>query len=337
MKTLLVFLHDSGGNGIELSSFLNTTPLDAFDMHTFRYVADLAEIDIVTPTANQKAYCPASNMMSMNMWFGIIADIEDLTSVEFSTEKIMQIVHENSEYDNIFIGGFSMGGSLALHLLRKYLPANVKGIFSIGSFLVESSVVLRGIAINASKIPVLMMHGKCDSLVRHEWGKFTATGLSLMDINVQFKDFEHLGHEIGEEQLEDLIHWMQDIMTTSNTTNIVPPISVTSQLRRNEEDETKSDPSTFYRIETLSAATFRIHFKVPSQLAALAASRPVLACGGCFDLVVPTTQTQNEFCYIYTMATSTQPDKLAQEIAMRLKIRLESSRDGAMHNPCPMS
>lgn len=52
-----------------------------------------------------------------------------------SIRGIMPLLKELEEsYDFLFIGGFSMGGCLALHLLREpLLPSNVKGIFSLSS------------------------------------------------------------------------------------------------------------------------------------------------------------------------------------------------------------
>jgi hypothetical protein len=53
----------------------------------------------------------------------------------------------------------SMGGCLSLHLLRRDLPPEVKGIFSMGSFLVQQSAVVNGPLGSGSKLPVFMMHG----------------------------------------------------------------------------------------------------------------------------------------------------------------------------------
>ena len=68
-----------------------------------------------------------------------------------------------------------MGGGLALHMLRKksegLLPDEVKGIFSIGSFVINKSVLFSPSSIidesnefvrstRTNDIPVLMMHGK---------------------------------------------------------------------------------------------------------------------------------------------------------------------------------
>ena len=74
-----------------------------------------------------------------------------------------------ASYDNIFVGGFSQGGCLSLHMIRSELmvrlPEQLKGIFSLGSFLVSKSVVLQQERIISDEgnalldIPILMMHG----------------------------------------------------------------------------------------------------------------------------------------------------------------------------------
>lgn len=70
-------------------------------------------------------------------------------------------------YTDIFLGGFSQGGCLSLHLLREEhssrLPNQTRGIFSLGSFLINDSIVLAEQRISTSRsqsdLPVLMMHG----------------------------------------------------------------------------------------------------------------------------------------------------------------------------------
>jgi predicted esterase len=75
--------------------------------------------------------------------------------------------NSQTPYTDVFIGGFSQGGCLSLHLLRNEflnrLPTQMRGIFSIGSFLVKESVVMeqRVAGDDASAdLPIFMMHGK---------------------------------------------------------------------------------------------------------------------------------------------------------------------------------
>ena len=74
-----------------------------------------------------------------------------------------------ASYENIFVGGFSQGGCLSLHMIRSELvtklPEQLKGIFSMGSFLVSKSVVLQEERMISKEgnmlldIPIFMMHG----------------------------------------------------------------------------------------------------------------------------------------------------------------------------------
>ena len=67
-------------------------------------------------------------------------------------------------FDNIFIGGFSMGGGLALNFLRRKISNKIKGIFTMGSFLVNSAAVTASpLPPQALTVPVLMMHGKVEN------------------------------------------------------------------------------------------------------------------------------------------------------------------------------
>ena len=121
-----------------------------------------------------------------------------------------------------------MGGCLALHALRKrfILSKKLRGLFSIGSFLVQQSSVFVVTddtkpleeGQQASLLPVFMMHGKEDSLVRHSWGHETAVSLLSANNNagcsllasVRFQSYEHVDHQMSADELSDLVLWMLD-------------------------------------------------------------------------------------------------------------------------------
>jgi len=198
-RTLILFLHGSGGNGLEMSTFFQSVPLEHLEMNTFYQAATRLNVDIVCPTAAKRPYT-AMMGQPMNVWFDRssdfmrqgVEDTEDLAGADRSVAQILALVAEKqAEYEHIFVGGFSMGGCLALHLLRAEadgrLPRAVRGLFSMGSFLVERSAVLGawtegpdgGPRSTSSALPVFMMHGTADSLIQHDWGRTTATNLLL--------------------------------------------------------------------------------------------------------------------------------------------------------------
>lgn len=99
----------------------------------------------------------------------VIQANSSLTIILQPAQIIDILDNAKASYENIFIGGFSQGGCLSLHMIRSEviarLPQQLKGIFSLGSFLVNKSVVLqqeRTLSDEGNKlldIPILMMHG----------------------------------------------------------------------------------------------------------------------------------------------------------------------------------
>ena len=103
------------------------------------------------------------------MWFDRSVDFhekglddrEDVDGINQSLTALIQTINDvEALYDHIFLGGFSMGGGLVLHGLRTQLSSKVRGLFIMGSFLVQRSLVLKEpLSLKASQLPVLMMHG----------------------------------------------------------------------------------------------------------------------------------------------------------------------------------
>lgn len=170
-RSLLIFLHGSGGTGHDIREFVDSAPLNEFGNNAFSDVCKDISMDIVTPTSDVRKFT-AIGGERMNIWFDRTSkffsrdgldDLEDLDGVEMSLDKILKVISDvESNYEHIFVGGHSMGGVLALHILRKNVSPKFRGIFCIGSCLLNMSAVFVGPPLGtASKLPVLMMHGTC--------------------------------------------------------------------------------------------------------------------------------------------------------------------------------
>jgi predicted esterase len=167
-KICLIFLHGSGSCGSDIKTYLDTVPLPDFEYRTFTQVAQSLSLHVVTITARSRRYSPLGGE-ECNVWFDRspffqregMNDVEDSKGVEESLAQLMSTAHNvYSGYSHLFVGGFSMGGGLALHALRKGGPPNLRGIFAMGSYAVQRSALVNGpLGTNAS-LPVLMMHGK---------------------------------------------------------------------------------------------------------------------------------------------------------------------------------
>jgi predicted esterase len=203
-KSLLVFLHGSGGNGSELRSYLENIPLASFGYNSYvDVISSELNISVFSPSSGVRRYSAAGGER-MNVWYDRTPafmkegrnSTEDIAGINSSIEILLKKIHEKeteTPFENYFIGGFSMGGGIALHLVR-YLTESgnfqvlkkIKGIFTAGSFLVSSSTTFSELVLTAlqsnhvSVPPILMMHGESDSLISVEWGKQTSVQFHLI-------------------------------------------------------------------------------------------------------------------------------------------------------------
>lgn len=188
--------------------------MPAFNMLTFRQVLDSMAVDLYTPTAAERRYTAAGGER-MSVWFDRTSNfmgeglksVEDLKGADASMDAMAALISQiAADYDHIIFGGFSMGGGLTLHAYRRALSPNLRGVFTMGSFLVDGSAVLKGDLIqHYETIPLLMMHGEDDGLIACSWGRSTATQLHLRGIDTDFRSYPHVDHEIGEEEVRSAL------------------------------------------------------------------------------------------------------------------------------------
>ncbi|KAF0712719.1 Aste57867_4705 [Aphanomyces stellatus] len=194
--------------------------IDMRDGKSFAETAAAMNLSIFTPTSGTLPN-PAANNEPMHIWFTRQPDwdvhgcrgAEDLKHADESIDAIAALVANlEASFDYIVLGGFSQGGCLSLHALRKDWSPKVKGIFSMGSFLVAASQVVTGPLGSGAQLPVVMMHGANDDLVSAEFGRETAERLETRGIAVSFRSYEGLLHDISADELNDLLDWVRDLI-----------------------------------------------------------------------------------------------------------------------------
>ncbi|KAL6081019.1 hypothetical protein STEG23_027852 [Scotinomys teguina] len=151
-----------------------------------------------------------------NVWFDrfkISNDCpEHLESVDgmcqVLTELIDAEVKNGIQKSRILIGGFSMGGCMAIHLAyRKH--QDVAGVFALSSFLNKESTVYKDLQRSDCQLPELFQcHGTADELVLHSWGKETNSRLKSLGVSTVFHSLPNLYHEINRTELEMLKSWI---------------------------------------------------------------------------------------------------------------------------------
>jgi len=176
VRIAIIMLHGSGGSGASLRDGIDYIPLT--QLHGYQTLMEALNnnknnyrYEIFTPTAKLRPYTYHGGEYT-RVWFDRSLDFhetglddkEDLDGINQSMATLMQTINDmESLYDHIFLGGFSMGGGLVLHGLRMQLSSKVRGLFTMGSFLVQRSSVLReSLSTRSSQLPLLMMHGNID-------------------------------------------------------------------------------------------------------------------------------------------------------------------------------
>eukprot|EP00062_Callorhinchus_milii_P018741 gi/632972545/ref/XP_007902711.1/ PREDICTED: lysophospholipase-like protein 1 isoform X5 [Callorhinchus milii] len=104
-------------------------------------------IRVIYPTAPLRPYTPMNGALS-TVWFDRTKIVnncpEHLTSIDLMCQLLDGLVGEEVKAgipkERIIIGGFSMGGCMAMHLAYRF-HQQVAGVFALSSFLNNNSVV----------------------------------------------------------------------------------------------------------------------------------------------------------------------------------------------------
>ncbi len=105
----------------------------------------------------------------------------------------------------IFLFGFSMGAimSLALSLTE---PGRVAGVVANSGFVPEESE-LQFQWDQVKGRPFFVAHGLYDPVIPVEYGRRSAELLRKAQADLTYREYE-MGHQIGEESLNDLMQWL---------------------------------------------------------------------------------------------------------------------------------
>lgn len=131
---------------------------------------EFPHIKVVFPTAPVQSYTPLDGMLS-NVWFDRKSVSIEAKEARSSLAKAYNIVNDLIQAEikkgispnRILIGGFSMGGALALHG-GFHVNQNIGGVFALSAFLNHNSIVYDSLKnrkkAENSKLPkLLMFHG----------------------------------------------------------------------------------------------------------------------------------------------------------------------------------
>ncbi|XP_032674535.1 lysophospholipase-like protein 1 [Odontomachus brunneus] len=204
------FFHGSGGTAEDMKEWINI-----FTKEELQF----PHIKLVYPSAPSQPYTPNDGMLQ-NVWFDRMAISnqvpENVKSIDFMCQNVSKWIEKEVTngipYNRIILGGFSMGGALALHLAYRY-KTGIAGCFAMSSFLNKGSIVYEHLKANPeNRVPLLQYHGTADTLVPVEWGEETAKNLRELGVNVKFVSLQDMDHELNRPEVQGWKDWLLHIL-----------------------------------------------------------------------------------------------------------------------------
>lgn len=118
--------------------------------------------------------------------------------------------------ENIIIGGFSQGGSMALYtgLSSKH---KVGGIIAASSYLLLRGQYPSVLSSHARDIPIFAYHGTDDQVVPYDIAALSYQLLQSHHLHVQFETERGLGHGVSEEEISKMFKFVTEKLTRQHT------------------------------------------------------------------------------------------------------------------------
>lgn len=205
------FFHGSGGTAEDIKEWV-----DILNREKLQF----PHIKLVYPSAPSQPYTPNGGMVQ-NVWFDRMAISnqvpEHIKSIDSMCRNVSELIEkevaDGIPYTRIILGGFSMGGCLALHLAYRYKPT-IAGCFAISCFLNKGSVIYEHLKANPeyNKVPLLQYHGTMDTLVPIEWGEESAKNLKELGVNVKFVPLQNIDHELDRTEIQSWKNWLLNVL-----------------------------------------------------------------------------------------------------------------------------
>jgi phospholipase/carboxylesterase len=131
-------------------------------------------------------------------------------SLSLATEYIVQLVDEIKNTYNvseIFLSGFSQGGMMTLYIGVHHHEL-FAGLICFGGALFD--FIPHDVLVMANSVPVLIVHGEADMVVRYEAATSAYQSLQSAGFDVTLQPFDGV-HNIPKDVFLQAIQWMDDL------------------------------------------------------------------------------------------------------------------------------
>jgi phospholipase/carboxylesterase len=195
-KSVLIFLHGLGDSAYGY--------LDIFDNDQRPVPKDMKVVLLTAP----EAPVTLNGGAVMNSWYDIKSlsrtekDVEQ-EDVDNNAKRVIKAIDNEAkalggDYSKIFLGGFSQGSAMTLHVGLGH-EKNIGGLICLSGYLFPFSKI-NG---DKEKLPILIRHGKYDELIPEPFALATYKPILTKKLNIDYKSYD-IEHTINLDELNDI-------------------------------------------------------------------------------------------------------------------------------------
>uniref|UniRef100_A0A1I7UC06 palmitoyl-protein hydrolase n=1 Tax=Caenorhabditis tropicalis TaxID=1561998 RepID=A0A1I7UC06_9PELO len=195
-KGTLIFLHGLGDQGHGWADSFSTE-------------ARVDTVKVICPHSSERSV--SLNMgMRMPAWYDLfglsLTSPEDNEGIQNAAAYVHSLIDAEVAAgvpaSKVIVGGFSMGGALAIYAGLTY-PQKLGGIIGLSSFFLQRTKFPGAYTAN-NATNIFLGHGNVDQLVPFQFGQMSETLIKKFNPNVQLHAYRDMGHQSCAEEMRDV-------------------------------------------------------------------------------------------------------------------------------------
>jgi phospholipase/carboxylesterase len=155
----------------------------------------------------------------MRAWYDIkgvaLQSEQDAAGINASEQLVRQLIQNELDTgiptQRIVIAGFSQGGAMALQTALRY-PQRLAGVMALSTYLPLHDTLASEASVANRDLPILMCHGRQDSVVPLKLGELSLSFLKAAAYAVDFRTYD-MPHSVCIEEVHDISAWLSRVLT----------------------------------------------------------------------------------------------------------------------------
>jgi phospholipase/carboxylesterase len=156
-----------------------------------------------------------NNGFAMPAWYDIKSlspgGRDDAAGLAESTARVSELITRERAAGitaaNVVVAGFSQGGAVALHTALTF-PERLAGLLALSTYLPLAERLDGQLAAVNRDLPILMCHGRADSVVVPAMGEKARDWLLARGFRLEWREYP-MQHEVCGPEISDVSAWLQ--------------------------------------------------------------------------------------------------------------------------------